>query len=135
MSVLSHIPAGGQAGAGGEAGPSGCTMVAMTADIVALSHALAHPKRLALFRSLRLKERCVADLVAGHGLSQPLVSHHLGVLMRAGLVNARRSDGFTMYALDEEGLRAAQVAMEGLLDPDQLAPTARPGGNSDCCRS
>jgi len=40
--------------------------------------ALAEPQRLALVLLLRERERCVRDLVETLGVSQPLISHHLG---------------------------------------------------------
>ena len=103
-------------------------------DILTVLRALADPKRLRLFLSLRSSERCVSDLVTSEQLPQPLVSHHLAVLVRAGLVQARRSEGFTMYAVDADGLAAAQAAVVDLLDPDVLTPRAFPGGNPGCCR-
>ncbi len=103
-------------------------------DVLPLLRALGEPNRLRLFLALRDKERCVRDLVASEGLPQPLVSHHLRVLADAGLVQARRSDGFSMYAVSPEGMAAArELAME-LLDPGAVGPLARPGGNDDCCR-
>ena len=96
--------------------------------------ALADPTRLRLFRALRDKERCVSDLVTGQGLPQPLVSHHLGALVRAGLSRSRRAEGFTLYAVDPDGLAAAAAALGRLLDPAHLPPAAFPGGNPACCR-
>lgn len=87
-----------------------------------------------MFTALRRSERCVRDLVETEGLPQPLVSHHLGALVAAGLVQCRRSDGFNMYAVDPEGLATAARAVFGVLDPDHLTPVALPGGNTRCCR-
>ncbi len=106
----------------------------MAADVLTVLRALAEPTRLRVFRALRAKERCVSDLVATEGLSQPLVSHHLRVLAEAGLVTSHRLDGFNMYSVDPDGLAAAKSATGELLDADALAPTAQPGGNPDCCR-
>ncbi|MDP9403662.1 MAG: helix-turn-helix domain-containing protein [Actinomycetota bacterium] len=83
---------------------------------------------------MRQRERCVRELVETEGLPQPLVSHHLGVLVGAGLLRSRRSDGFTMYAVDPAGLAAAARTVFGVLDPDDLTPVALPGGNPACCR-
>lgn len=103
-------------------------------DLLVVARALADPTRLRLFLALRETERCVTDLVASEGIAQPLVSHHLRALADAGLVQARRADGFTMYAVSPEGMTAARrLAME-LLDPDTIGPQARPGGNDACCR-
>ena len=95
--------------------------------------ALADPKRFRILCALRAKERCVRELVEGEAIPQPLVSHHLGVLVRAGLVKSRRSDGFTMYAVDPEGMALARAGVVDLLDTDVLSPLALPGGNRECC--
>lgn len=95
---------------------------------------LADGTRLRIFESLRTRERCVRDIVEGTGLSQPLVSHHLGALMRAGLVQARRTDGFTMYSVDPAGMATALSRLTALLDPAGLEPGALTGGNPQCCR-
>jgi ArsR family transcriptional regulator len=99
-----------------------------------MMRALGEPNRLRLFRALQLKERCVSDLVNQEGLPQPLVSHHLSVLVRAGLVRARRQHGFTLYAIDPSGVDAARTTIADLLDTEALQPAALPGGNPWCCR-
>jgi DNA-binding transcriptional ArsR family regulator len=101
--------------------------------ILGVLRALAEPNRFRLLRALREKERCVRDLVDGEGLPQPLVSHHLRVLAEAGLVASRKADGFTLYAVDVDGMDRARVALAGLLDTDVLDSLARPGGNQGCC--
>ena len=103
-------------------------------DVLGILRALADPKRFGIFCALRGSERCVRDLVDSEGLAQPLVSHHLRVLQRAGLVTARRSSGYTLYAVDPAGMAAAREGVGTLLDADALSDVALPGGNSDCCR-
>lgn len=103
-------------------------------DLVAALRALAEPHRLALLQALRERERCVRDLVDAVGLSQPLVSHHLGRLAEAGLVTSRQAEGFTFYALAAGELSRLAPALCSLLDTDSLPAAARPGGNSSCCR-
>lgn len=102
-------------------------------DVLTVLRALADPKRFRLLCALREKERCVRDLVDGEGMPQPLVSHHLRVLVRAGLARGRRADGFTMYAVDPDGMASAREAVVALLDTDVLGPLALPGGNQECC--
>lgn len=103
-------------------------------DLAAALRTLGEPHRLALLQALRLQERCVRDLVEVVGLSQPLVSHHLGRLAAAGLVTTRYADGFTHYALDADRLAALDEAVGSLLDVRDLPAAARPGGNDRCCR-
>ncbi|MDQ2728071.1 MAG: metalloregulator ArsR/SmtB family transcription factor [Actinomycetota bacterium] len=103
------------------------------ADAAVVLRTLADPSRLRIFRALRTSERCVRALVESEGLSQPLVSHHLRILHRTGLVQSRRSDGFVLYAIDPAGLRVARNIICELFDLD-LATAALPGGNTNCCR-
>lgn len=103
-------------------------------DVLPGLRALADPTRLQVFGALLGKERCVRDLAATVGHGQPLISHHLRVLSGAGLVHARRADGFTMYAIDPVGMETVRAALLRLLDPDRLERPALAGGNPDCCR-
>ena len=113
-------------------GPA-ATTTAGRVDALTVLRALADPKRFRLLSALRQRERCVRDLVDGEGMPQPLVSHHLRVLAEAGLVASRRADGFTMYAVDPDGMARARTVVVDLLDTDVLDPLALPGGNRACC--
>jgi ArsR family transcriptional regulator len=71
--------------------------------------AIADPARLqliSLIQSARAGEACVCDLVAPLGLSQPTVSHHLKVLLDAGLVTRCRRGSWAYYRLVPERLAA-----------------------------
>ena len=60
---------------------------------------LADPTRRGLFERLcREGEKTVAVLTAGAGVSQPVVSKHLGVLKQAGLVRGRHEGRETHYS-------------------------------------
>ena len=102
--------------------------------VLEVARALADQTRLRIFLALRAEERCVRALVDSEGIPQPLVSHHLRVLTDAGLVEARKADRFHLYAVSPAGMRSALSVLGGVLDTDQLAPAARPGGNESCCR-
>lgn len=63
-----------------------------------LFRALSDPTRRAIFERLcREGERTVGALTAQAGVSQPVVSKHLGVLKRAGLVTDRHEGRQTHY--------------------------------------
>ena len=69
-------------------------------------HAIAERNRRSLLDILREGEQPVGVLVDSTGLSYPLVSQHLRVLVEAGVV-ARRAEGRQrIYRLDAEPLRA-----------------------------
>ncbi|OYX05133.1 MAG: transcriptional regulator [Rhizobiales bacterium 32-66-8] len=60
---------------------------------------LADPTRRALFERLcRQGEQTVGALTAQAGVSQPVVSRHLGVLKQAGLVRDRHAGRQTHYS-------------------------------------
>jgi protein-tyrosine-phosphatase len=63
------------------------------ADIVEMLKALADPNRLHLFQLLLASDRSNSELMAETGLSQNLLSHHLNVLVVAGLVTPQQSIG------------------------------------------
>ncbi len=71
--------------------------------------AIADPARLqliSLIQAARGGEACVCDLIAPLGLSQPTVSHHLKVLLDAGLVTRYRRGSWAYYRLAPERLAA-----------------------------
>jgi DNA-binding transcriptional ArsR family regulator len=67
--------------------------------------ALAEPHRLLILRHLRRGRRTVGFLARACEMTQPLTSHHLGVLLDAGLVTRERRGAFTCYAADPQKVR------------------------------
>lgn len=64
-----------------------------------LFRSLADPTRRAIFERLcREGEKTVGALTARAGVSQPVVSKHLGLLKQAGLVRGRRDGRQTHYS-------------------------------------
>lgn len=65
----------------------------------AIFRSLADPTRRALFERLcREGEKTVGALTARAGVTQPVVSRHLGVLKQAGLVRDRQEGRQTHYS-------------------------------------
>lgn len=77
---------------------------------------LAEPKRLLILSLLAHGERCVCDIEVGLGLPQNLVSHHLGVLKRAGILSDRRTGKWVYYRINSEAVAEQMDALRGLLD-------------------
>jgi DNA-binding transcriptional ArsR family regulator len=63
---------------------------------------MADVNRLRIVRRLAHGDATVAELIAHVGLSQPLVSWHLGRLRSAGVVETRRQGRETVCRLREE---------------------------------
>jgi DNA-binding transcriptional ArsR family regulator len=89
--------------------------------------ALADVNRLRIVRHLATSEATVTDLVAQVGLSQPLVSWHVGRLRAAGLVMTRRSGRETFCRLIPEAFaafaarEAAILGLGGAGSPERAA--------------
>ncbi len=71
-----------------------------------IAKALADPVRLQLVDVLRKHagKVCVCELVPLFALSQPTVSHHLGVLRKAGIVDSERNGLWAYYYVKTEAL-------------------------------
>jgi ArsR family transcriptional regulator len=75
---------------------------AEAAALAAAMKALADPNRIKILHRLASAAPdgvCVCDLTEPLGIAQPSVSHHLGVLRRAGLVERRREASFAYHSL------------------------------------
>ena len=96
--------------------------------------ALADVNRLRIVRRLASGEATVADLVAQVGLSQPLVSWHIGRLRAAGLIRTRRAGRETICRVIPEAFASfarRQAEVLGLVGPTEggaAAPTGAGAG-------
>ena len=69
-------------------------------ELAGILKAVADPARLQILALLRSKpncEACVCDVTDALGLSQPTVSHHLKILVGAGLVSTEKRGYWTWY--------------------------------------
>ncbi len=79
--------------------------------------ALGDPTRvrlLSLIAAAEDGEACVCDLIEPVGLSQPTVSHHMKLLVDAGLVTREQRGKWAYYRVINETL----IAMRQALQPD-----------------
>ena len=88
-------------------------------DLVDLFKALSDETRLRIYSLLTRGELCVCELEDILNLSQSLVSNHLAVLRRAGLVKARRDAEdarWIFYRADPEAAVALRQKCATLLE-------------------
>jgi ArsR family transcriptional regulator, arsenate/arsenite/antimonite-responsive transcriptional repressor len=77
---------------------------------------LAEPARLRLLSLIQSQpehEACVCHLTAPLGLTQPTVSHHLKVLLEAGLVEREQRGSWAYYRVVPEALEALRGVLGG----------------------
>jgi ArsR family transcriptional regulator len=80
-----------------------------------LLKAVADPVRLQLLSIIRASEAheaCVCDMTDAVGLSQPTISHHLKLLVEAGVLNRQRRGTWAWYALVPERLAEAAAFLD-----------------------
>lgn len=68
----------------------------------ALFKALADETRSKIVHILSCGEVCACELLDYFDLSQPTLSHHLGILVDSGLVHARPEGKWTRYSLNRD---------------------------------
>ena len=88
-------------------------------DLIDLFKALSDETRLRIYSLLTKAELCVCEIEDILNLSQSLVSNHLAVLRRAGLVRTRRDvedARWIFYRADPEAAAALRQQCAALLD-------------------
>jgi ArsR family transcriptional regulator len=84
------------------------------ADLARKLKALADPTRLRLVSMVAAHEggeACVCDLTGPLGLTQPTISHHLKVLVEAGICTRDKRGVWAYYALVPSALDALSAAL------------------------
>lgn len=66
---------------------------------------LAEPHRLLVLRQLRRGTRTAGFLAQAVGMSPSLASHHLSVLVDAGLIHRHQKGAYVCYTADRERVR------------------------------
>ena len=86
-----------------------CADILSDADAESLARAftaLADPVRLRLLSCVASAEEvCACDLLEPSGRSQPTVSHHMKILVEAGLVTREKRGLWVWYKVDRDRLR------------------------------
>lgn len=90
-------------------------------ELARIIKAIADPTRLRLLSLVAAHEggeACVCDLTDPIGLSQPTISHHLKILVDAGLLSRDKRGVWAYYAL----VPGALDALAGVLSTTTLQP-------------
>jgi DNA-binding transcriptional ArsR family regulator len=110
------------------------TSRAHTEDLGALLRALSDDTRLRIFALLTKPELCVCEIEDILNLSQSLVSNHLAVLRRAGLVESQRDTEDARWIFYRASAAATTALRErlGTLLEVQTAPGDRRRAEEVC---
>lgn len=81
-----------------------------------LLRGLADPSRLSVLESLLDGPKCVTEITALTGLSQPNVSNHLACLRDCGLVSRQQQGRFVYYSILDESVRRLLASVGDVLE-------------------
>ncbi len=70
-----------------------------------IMRALSDPNRLMILKTLRGKRMCSCQILRFVEISQPTLSHHMSVLLDAGLVRTIPTGRWYDYEVDEDALK------------------------------
>ncbi len=96
-------------------------------EVAALLKSLADPNRLRIFDLLMQGDSCNCELNERLGLPPNLLSHHLRILKKAGLVNSRRDEidkRWIYYAVKQEAVAHWQAWFNAFLEPSRIQSRA-----------
>ena len=83
-------------------------------DITALAHqfkAIGDPTRLQILALLGENEHCVCELQSAINIPGNLLSHHLKVLRKAGLIEANKRGRWIDYRINQKALAALRQSL------------------------
>lgn len=93
--------------------------------MVELLKVLAEPKRLLILDLLMQGIQCNCELGETLQLAPNLISHHLSVLRKAGLVNVERDAldaRWVYYSINRAALDELNAAVDAFFDPARIQP-------------
>ena len=93
---------------------------------------ISDPNRLRILCALFSGEKCVCEIEEGLAISQPLASHHLGVLRETGLVEVRKEGTWSYYSLDKNAIRKLNRVFREILGENRLTAKVKTK-SSYCC--
>lgn len=84
-------------------------------DTARMYKAFCDENRLRILDLLKGGEHCACELLDGLQISQSTLSHHMKILVDAGIVSGRKDGKWMHYVIDQEGVMKAQEFMAEFL--------------------
>lgn len=77
--------------------------------------ALGDPNRVQIVDLLSQGERCACELLEHFDFTQPTLSHHMKVLIGAGIVQTRKVGTWHNYSLNREKMAGLATSLQHLM--------------------
>lgn len=72
--------------------------------VAKIMKAIAEPNRLKILNMISTGEKCACEILDDFNFTQPTLSHHMKVLIEAGIVSSRKEGKWHYYSLNSENL-------------------------------
>lgn len=105
-------------------------------ELSKILNVICNQTRMRLICLLLQGERCVNEITETLALPQNLVSHHLGVLRNAGLIDGQRDEKdsrWIYYSINRQTLAALNACYLGFFAADRTQPWCEGCGNQPGC--
>ncbi|RME46493.1 MAG: ArsR family transcriptional regulator [Chloroflexi bacterium] len=108
-------------------------------ELARMLKVLADPRRLAILDLLMQGVQCNCELGSALGMPANLISHHLRVLRKAGLVEVERDahdSRWLYYSLNREALERLNQQFRDFFDPQRIqerSPACGPRARKQTC--
>ena len=86
-------------------------------SVLAMIQAIGEPTRFEIMRLIGSRELAAGEIARQFAVTRPAVSHHLGVLRVAGLLQERRDGTTRLYTLRPEALAELRNFIDGFWEP------------------
>ena len=100
-------------------------------DNAIIFKAFCDETRQMILELLRGGEKCACVLLEKVEVGQSTLSHHMKILVKSGIVNARKEGKWTYYSISEEGSKAAAQLLTKLTT---VSENKNSNDNERCCR-
>ena len=78
--------------------------------------AMGDENRLTILELLHTGERCACRLQEALNISQPTLSHHMRILLDAGVISARKEGKWIYYTIREDGAQEMVKLLADILN-------------------
>ena len=97
-----------------------------------LFKALGDPIRLQIIDMLSHGELCACDILENLSISQPTLSHHMKLLIKAELVKVERRATWAYYSLEQHTISELHQIIDTLTHPDDTCISFKKSLPGDC---
>lgn len=98
-------------------------------EVASCCKALSDENRLSIIKMLTKGEKCACCLLETLKVTQPTLSHHMGVLVKSGMVNSRKEGKWQYYSINCEKFSEIKEFISSIT----CCENSEISSSSDCC--